>query len=531
MPITEAVTQHRGPVIAPKGMVAADHALASSAGVQVLREGGSAVDAALAAAAVMTVVQPHYSQLGGDLFLLHFEAATGQVRAVNASGPAPATATAAGYLSDGGIPPRGPRAIAGPGVVAGWGMAHQRWGRLPWSRLFDAAIGYAGDGFPVSTRFAAMAAMQEQVLRATPSTAAHFLPDGNLPRAGQSFRQPNTATTLRAIAAGGPRAFYEGEIAARIAAAIQSAGGLLSEADLAATVAEEIDPACTTYRGVTVYEQPPVSQGFIVLEALNILEPVDIKSCDAAGRVHLLAESVKLAFEDRFTHLGDPRVVEVPLAMLLSKEHAAKRAKLIDMNRARPFSPPPAFPLAGDTTYLCAVDGEGNAVSLIQSVFASYGSGFVAGDTGVLLNNRLTGFTLEPGHPNELAPGKRPVHTLNTYLATRDGRAAIVGGTPGADRQVQTNVQILTGLIDLGLDPQAANDAPRWSIGPGVRLEIETGFGEDVERSLAKRGHDLAPFGAFAPPMGRAQLIVVDADSGARLGASDLRGEGQPHGW
>ena len=521
----------RGPVIAPRGMVAADHPLAGGVGIQVLREGGSAVDAALAAAAVMTVVQPQYSQLGGDLFLLSFDAAGGRVRAINASGAAPVAATAERYRAEGGIPGRGPRSVAGPGVVAGWGLAHERWGRLPWRRLFDAAVAYASDGFPVSVRLAGMMDANADLLRQNPAAAMQYLREGAPYQPGQMLRQPNVAGTLRAVAEGGPRAFYEGETARRIARAFAEAGGLLTESDLAATRAEELDPPATTYRGFTVYEQPPVSQGFIVLEALNMLEGCDLMSMSAPSRIHMTAESLKLAFEDRFAHLGDPRVVDVPLALLTSKEHAARRAALIDINHARPFTPPATFPLPGDTTYLCAVDAEGNAVSLIQSVFAGFGSGFVAGDTGVLFNNRLTGFTLEPGHPNALAPGKRTAHTLNTYLATRNGRAAIVGGTPGADRQVQTNVQVLTGLIDLGLDAQAALDARRWSIGRDVTLELEEGFPEDVRAELTARGHELTSLGPWAPPAGRAQLIVVDPESGARMGASDLRGEGQPHGW
>jgi gamma-glutamyltranspeptidase / glutathione hydrolase len=520
----------RGPVIAARAMVAADHPLACGAGMQALREGGTAVDAALAAAAVMTVVQPHYSQLGGDLFLLAHDAATGDVRAVNASGSAPAAATAGHYRARGGIPARGPAAVAGPGVVAGWGAAHARWGRLPWRRLFDAAIDYAGAGFPVSTRLSRAIAANLDVLRAHPTAAAQFLTDGEAPRPGALLRQPGLAATLRTIAAGGPRAFYEGEIAERIAAAFRDAGGLLSAADLAATGADLLDPPVTSYRGLTVHEQPPVSQGFIVLSALNLVEPYDLAAMPEPERIHLLAEALKLAFEDRYAHLGDPRHVDVPLARLLSKDHARDRGRLLDRAACRAFAP--AQPLtSGDTTYLCAVDADGNAVSLIQSVFAGFGSGFVAGDTGVLFNNRLTGFTLDPGHPNELAPGKRTVHTLNTYLVTRAGRVAIVGGTPGADRQVQTNVQVLTNVIDLGLDARAALDAPRFSLAAGAGLELEDGFSAETRAALTRLGHDLGSLGAWAPYAGRAQLIVVDPETGARMGASDLRGEGQAQGW
>jgi gamma-glutamyltranspeptidase/glutathione hydrolase len=521
----------RGPVIAPRGMVAADHPLAVSAGIQALREGGSAMDAALACAAVLTVVQPHWSHLGGDLFLLAYDADTGSVRAVNSSGIAPRGATRERYDAGGCRPRRGPLSCAGPGVPAGWWLAHQRWGRLPWRRLFDAAIGYAADGFPISTRLALILEMNVDVLRQHEASARQFMPDGDPPRPGRALRQPHLAATLRAIAEGGADAFYRGEIARRMADAFKEAGGLIAEEDLASTEAEELDPLQTTYRGYTVFEQPPVSQGFIVLEVLNMIERFDMRDGDAALRVHLMAEAEKLAYEDRFRHLGDPRHVDVPIARLVSKEHAAERAALIDPDHARAFRPPGQFPTGGDTTYLCAVDPDGNAVSLIQSVFAGFGSGFVAGDTGVLFNNRLSGFTLELGHPNELVPGKRTVHTLNTWLALRDGRVAMVGGTPGADRQVMTNVQMLNNVIDLGMDAQAALDQPRWSIAEGTVIHLEEGFPPAVVAGLERRGHTVTSLGAWAVPAGRASLIVVDPESGARMGAQDLRGEGQAQGF
>src|SRR5581483_11523325 len=302
------------------------------------------------------------------------------------------------------------------------------------------------------------------VLRACPAAVRQFLPDGDVPTAGSTLRQPNLARTLRALAEGGRDAFYTGEIAAAIAAAFKEAGGLLDADDLLETQAEVLEPVATTYRGRTIVEQPPVSQGFIVNAALNILEGFDIATLSDADRIHLAAEAIKLAFEDRFAHAGDPRVVEMPTRWLVSKERAAELRARISGSSVRDFQPPPNFPVPGDTTYIAAMDSEGNAAGLIQSVFAGFGSGFVAGETGVLFNNRLTGFSLEPGHPNELAPGKRTVHTLNSYMVLEGGRPLIVGGTPGADRQVQTNVQLITALLDLGLDPATAQDQPRWSV-------------------------------------------------------------------
>lgn len=521
----------RTPLICTRGVVAADHALASAAGLAALRAGGTAMDGALAAAAVMTVVQPHFSQLGGDAFVLSYTPREGKVEAINASGTAPRAATAERYRADGGIPMRGPRAVAGPGVVAGWAEAHSRAGRLPWPRLFDAAIEYAEHGFPVSVRLSAMIAGLAGVLKDCPAAVAQFMPDGAPPAPGTTLRQPNLARTLRALAEGGRDAFYSGEVARAIAAAFKEAGGLLDADDLLLTAAEVLPPVETTYQGYTIAEQPPVSQGFIVNAAMNIIEGLDIAGLPEAERVHVMAEAIKLAFEDRFAYAGDPKVVDMPTAWLVSKERAAERRAEIKLNGVRDFQPPPNFPVPGDTTYIAAMDAEGNTAGLIQSVFAGFGSGFVAGDTGVLFNNRLTGFSLEPGHPNELAPGKRTVHTLNSYMVLRDGLPVIVGGTPGADRQVQTNIQMLTALLDLGADPATAQDRPRWSVGRGCTLELEPRFAAGVRDDLTSRGWKVADLEPWSPRTGRAQIIRRDPATGALWAASDLRGEGQPSGW
>jgi gamma-glutamyltranspeptidase/glutathione hydrolase len=521
----------RTPFIAARGVVAADHVLAAEAGLAALRAGGTAMDAVLSAAAVMTVVQPHYSQLGGDAFILSYEARTGQAVAVNASGSAPRAATAERYRQAGGIPARGPLAVAGPGVVAGWAEAHSRAGRLPWPRLFDAAIEYAEHGFPVSVRLSRMLADHADLLRRYPATAAQFMPDGSPPAPGTTLRQPDLARTLRCIAETGRDGFYTGEVARAIAAAMRDAGGLLDEDDLRLTAAEVLAPIATTYRGYQVIEQPPVSQGFIVLAALNIIEAFDVASLAPTDRVHLLAEAVKLAFEDRFTYAGDPRVVAMPTAWLISKERAAERRAELRLDAVRDFHPPAGFPVPGDTTYLAAMDAEGNAAGLIQSIFAAFGSAFVAPGTGVLFNNRLTGFSLVPGHPNELAPGKRTVHTLNSYMVLRDGRPLIVGGTPGADRQVQTNLQMLCALLDDGLDPATALDRPRWSVAPGRTIELEARFHADTARGLSERGWTVTFLEPWSPRTGRAQIIRRDPATGALWAASDLRGEGQPAGW
>lgn len=521
----------RMPLIAAHGVVAADHPLASAAGLAALRAGGTAMDGALAAAAVLTVVQPHFSQLGGDAFILSHTARDGRVTAINASGAAPRAATAARYRADGGIPMRGPRSLAGPGVVAGWAEAHSRAGRLSWPRLFDAAIDYAENGFPASSRFSAIAGGLAPMLRECSASAAQFLPGGAAPAPGTTLRQPGLARTLRTIAEGGRDGFYTSEVARAMAAAIRDAGGLLDEDDLRDTAAQVLKPVTTTYRGYEVVEQPPVSQGFIVLAALNIIESFDLSAMPEPARIHLLGEAIKLAFEDRFAHAGDPRLVDMPTAWLISKERAAERRAELGEGAVRDFNPPANFPVPGDTTYIAAMDAEGNAAGLIQSVFAGFGAGFVAGDTGVLFNNRLTGFNLEPGHPNELAPGKRTVHTLNSYMVLRGGVPLLVGGTPGADRQVMTNLQMLTAMLDLGADPATAQDYPRWSVARGRTIELEQRFGAELRSELVARGWDITDLEAWSPRCGRAQVVRRDTATGALWAASDLRGEGQPAGW
>jgi gamma-glutamyltranspeptidase / glutathione hydrolase len=528
---SEVTIPGRTPLIAARGVVAADHPLASAAGLAAMQAGGTAMDGALAAAAVMTVVQPHFSTLGGDAFILSYTARDEKVTAINASGAAPRSATAARYRADGGIPMRGPRAVAGPGVVAGWAEAHSLAGRLSWPRLFEAAIDYAEHGFPVSARLSAIAGALADVLREHPASARQYLPSGEPPAAGTVLRQQGLARTLRAVAAEGRDGFYAGDVARAIAAAFRDSGGLLDLDDLRDTAAEVMEPVATDYRGFRVLEQPPVSQGFIVLAALNIVEGFDLAALSEPDRIHLLAEAIKLAFEDRFAHAGDPRAVTMPTEWLISKERAAEQRARLTEGSVRDFAPPANFPVPGDTTYIAAMDAEGNTAGLIQSVFAGFGSGFVAGETGVLFNNRLTGFTLEPGHPNELAPGKRTVHTLNSYLVLRDDVPVIVGGTPGADRQVMTNLQMLTAMLDLGAEPATAQDLPRWSVGRGRTIELEARFAPAIHESLIARGWSVADLEAWSPRCGRAQIIRRDPATGALWAASDLRGEGQPAGW
>lgn len=517
----------RGPALAMHGMAASEHPLVTQAGVDVLRRGGNAFDAALAMSAVLPVVKPARSHLGGDAYVLVFSRADARVSAICSGGKAPAAATLARYA--GAMPRHGGLAVAVPGLVDAWQEIATRWCTRPLAELLAPAIGYAHDGVPVSREL-------ELVLRASRGLFAKYgglarmlYPAGEPPRMGATLRQPALAATLGAIAAGGRAAFYEGAIGARVAAAVAEAGGTMTARDLAEHRAGVFEPLSVEYRGFTVHETPPNSQGMILLEELNIIEGCDLAAWGhlSADAVHHMVEAKKLAFEDRQRHAGDPAATGFDPRALLTKDHAAARRALIDPALARRSSVPAP---SADTTSFVVVDGAGNACSFIQSIFAPWGSAVAIDDLGIIMNNRMNGFSLDPAHPNALAGGKRTMHTLNTYLVFRDGALFLAGNTPGADFQVQTNLQVITGIIDFGLDPQAAVDAPRWGDAPDGLL-VEPGFPAATRDDLRRRGHDVKPVDRQAAPMGRAQAIVVDPDSGALIGGSDSRGEGSAAGW
>ncbi|HET9017702.1 MAG TPA: gamma-glutamyltransferase [Thermomicrobiaceae bacterium] len=510
------------------GMAASAHPFVSQVALDVLRHGGNAVDAAVAGAAVLMTVEPRNGHLGGDTFFLINPAGSREVVALNGSGAAPLAATAERYRQAGGIPAKGPWASTVPGTVHAWGTALARFGSRPLAELLAPAIAYARDGVPVTARLQRLLAGDTEVFRKYPDSAAVFLPGGDVPALGTLFRQPGLARSLERIAADGWEDFYRGQLAAELADYSASHGGLFSREDFAAHATEVAAPISIDYRGYTVFEQPPVSQGIIVLLALNILGQFDVAALGPASPelLHLQLEALKLAFADRLRYLGDPRTNDLPLAMLLSPEHAREQAARIDPDRARPLAWPGN--VQPDTTYMCVADADGTMVSYIHSLFA--GSGVVMGDTGVLMNNRMLGFNLDEGHPNCLAPGKRPVHTLNNYLVQRDGEPVLVGGTPGAHWQVQTNLQILTNVLDFGMDPQAATEAPRFLVGdqeavgnPVVRVESRAG--EATIDGLRARGHEVEVVGPWRLG-GGVQLIARDPASGMYLGATDLRRPG-----
>lgn len=527
---------HRGVVIARNGVVAASQPLAVSAGMRVLQEGGNCVDAALAVSSVLCVIEPYNSHLGGDAFVIHYDAKTRRTTAYNGSGAAPATATLDRFAN--GIPIRGLEAASVPGLVDAWYRLHDTHGTRPVEELLRDAIAYAHDGFPAGFRYCrvfADAARTESAEWFTPMSRELTGLD-HLPRPGETIRQPDLAQTLEQIALGGRDAFYEGEIAERLDAAMPRQGGLMSGQDLALHSTDVKEPLRADYRGYAVHGQPPVSQGHILLQMLNLVETLDVNGGGPLGAdaIHGLVEAKKLAFADRAAYLGDPAFVDVPLDMLLSKEYAAERRKQINPRCAATVVQAGQIP--HDTTYFCAADREGNAVSFIQSIFHRFGCGVVAKGTGILFNNRMTGFSLDPVSPNVLAPGKRTAHTLNAYVITRGDRLGWAGGTPGGDVQVQSNAQVIRHLIEFGANPQQAIELPRWQHAwvpgdpDGGVLEIEDRMPANVVEELRSRGHRVRLIGPWAHGS-TYQLIQVDPESGTYFAGSDPRADGHASGW
>ncbi|WP_309707366.1 gamma-glutamyltransferase family protein, partial [Armatimonas sp.] len=486
----------RGLVVVKNGAAATSQPLATATALAILGRGGTFADAAIAASAVLCVVEPWNSHLGGDAFLIVHEAKTRETLAYNASGAAPKSATLASYPD--GIPIHGPRAVTVPGLVDAWFALYEHHGSLPIAELLAPAIGYAKEGYPVGPRavkkFAEFAGVAGLEALGTKT-----------PALGEFIRQPELAWSLEEIATHGREAFYSGAIAEKIVAA---SNGHFTLEDLAAHKTRILAPLSVGYRGLTVHCQPPPSQGMILAQELALAEGFQLAELTEAERTHLLVECKKCAFADRFAHLADPEWHDVPLAKLLSEPYLAKRRAEIGEKASSVTAG--ALDEGQDTTYFLVADSHGNAVSFIQSIFHNFGSAWIPEGTGILFNNRLTGFSLDPASPNVLAPGKRPAHTLNAWLATHpDGSLALVGGTPGANIQVQTNLQLLVNTLDLGLDPQEAIERPRWQHssdggntgqseeGLGV-LELEDRADASLFADLTERGHDTRPIGPWA---------------------------------
>jgi gamma-glutamyltranspeptidase/glutathione hydrolase len=529
----------RSVVMGRQGMIATSQPLASAAGLQVLREGGNAVDAAVTAAAVLSVVEPTMTGIGGDLFAIVFDPRAGKLAGLNASGRSGYAATPAEFGKRGltAVPERGVLSITVPGVVDGWTELLAKHGTIPLARALRPAIEYARNGFPVSEIIAYQWRGVEEVLAADRAAAATFLVEGHAPAPGEVFANPHLASTLEQIASGGRDAFYKGAIAQAIVADLRARGGLLDARDFAEHHADWVDPIGTSYRGVDLFELPPNTQGFVALEMLNILEGYDLKTLghNTAAYLHLLVEAKRIAFADRDAWLADPASVPADvLRRLISKDYAASRRKEIDPNRAAASYAPMAsggrmpagagidIEATGDTVYLTAADGKGNVISLIQSLFDAFGSGIVAGDTGVALQNRGSLFVLKPGHPDEIAPHKRPMHTLVPAMVMKDGRPWLSYGVMGGDMQPQGHVQVLLNLVEFGMNVQEAGEAPRFRHS-AAGLAIESGVSPEARFGLGQRGHRLVDtIGAF----GGFQGILIDPRSGVLMGGSDPRKDG-----
>jgi len=522
-------TKAARPVIMGRnGMVSSGHQLASLTGVEILKEGGNAVDAALAAAFVMAVVKPETSGPGGDLFVLVYMKKSGKVEALNASGPAPAKASIEHFHERGlkGIPQFGPLSIAVPGAVDGWLELHKRYGTKDLARLTADAVRIGREGFPISQGFAEGI---DELAAEYPWVDKYYRQPFGAPKPGNILVQKGLADVFEKIARQGRAGFYSGEVAEKICATIKAEGGMLAQEDLQPVDCQWLEPLSSTYRDTMVYEQPPVSQGFMVLEMLNIAEawPLNDGSMSQAEMIHWQIAAKKLAFEDRIKYLEDPAFGDPKIALLISKAHAAKRRELAEEILRRPSAS--AGHQSSDTTYLCATDRDGNAISFIQSVFAPFGSRVIAGDTGVIMNNRLCSFGLDPSRANSLKPGKRPAHTLNTYMVFRGGEVFAVGGSPGADEQPQTNFQIIHDLVDLDMDPQSAVEAPRWSHMPGTpprdqlpeALRMEEGYDPATLDGLRQKGHKVNVVERWS--FGSAKVIVRDRANGCWVGGADPR--------
>ncbi len=521
----------RSMVTARRGMVAASNPLAAQAGLQILRQGGNAADAAVATSAMMNVTAPASCGIGGDCFALYFDAKTKTVTALNGSGRAPADLSVADLAGQSAIPDHSPHSVTVPGAVQGWYDLLQKHGNMSLSDVLQDAIYYAREGFAVSPVFGGSWEASEAFLKRSPNTE-NYLPDGNAPKAGDVVQLTDLARTLQAIADGGPEAFYNGPVAQAIVDTLQSLGGKMTLEDLKKHHSTWDQPILTNYRGVTVYECPPNGQGLAALQAMNIAGSLSLYDYpwDSPERLHLMVEAMRLAFADARHYIADQVTNPAPLDGLLSQRYADARAAMISPNSAMQ---PPTFgtPLGNSNTiYLCVVDGEGNACSFIKSLYMGWGSGIVAKGTGVFLQNRGACFSLESGHPNMLEGGKRPYHTIIPGMALRDGELWAAFGVMGGFMQPQGHFQVMSAMVDDDLNPQEALDRPRWCLEAGTAgsiLALEDGIPLKTMAALAALGHKVRPVsGGGRGLFGSGQIIRRDPYSGVLFGGSDPRKDG-----
>ncbi|MDH4249428.1 MAG: gamma-glutamyltransferase [Deltaproteobacteria bacterium] len=527
----------RSAVMSTHGMIATSQPMAVQVGLEVLKQGGNAMDAAIAASAVLCVTEPQSTGIGGDCFLLYHEAKTGTLHGLNGSGRAPALATPQAFRERGlrAVPERGALSISVPGAVAAWAEALEKFGTRSLEAALQPAIRFAEEGYAVTPVVAHFWNRNEALLQKDEDARRDLLVEGLAPRAGSRHRQPNLARSLRLIAQQGARAFYQGELAKRIAEALRAKGGLIGEDDLAAHRSEWVQPISTEYRGLRVCEIPPNGQGITALMALNILEHTPLGRLErlSVEHVHAFSEAFRLAYTERNRWVADPAAVDVPVAALLDKAFAKRQWSRIDMNRALPLPLTSALLPGGaphrDTIYLTVVDKDRNCCSFINSLFNNFGSGVMAGQTGVLLQNRASGFVLEPDHPNQIAPGKRPMHTIIPAMVYRGAQPVLSYGVMGGQYQAMGHAYVLSNWLDFGLDVQEALDAPRFLPEPfGDALTVERGIGEALRKALSARGHRVVE---AEVPLGGGQMIHLDPDSGVLSAASDPRKDGCAMGY
>ncbi len=520
----------RSLVISQQGIVATSQVLASQAGAQILARGGSAVDAAIAANAVLGVTEPLMTGLGGDLFAIRWDAKTGELTGLNSSGPAPLGLSPAFLAKHGhtSMPGDGIHSVTVPGAVAGWYQMHQRFGKLPWKDLFQAAIAFAEDGFPVHE---GMVEIWEGVaggLRRNAESARVFLPGSRAPAVGQIFKNPDMGRAFRLIAEQGPDAFYKGEIAEVILQTSERLGGTMTAEDLASFQPEWVTPISIDYRGWRVYELPPNSQGMAALEMLNFMEtrPLAAGGALSAEEMHKRIEAMKLAYSDLHRYNADPHTSDVPVPQLLSKEYARARGARIDPKKAN-CNVPPGDPIGSNTTYLTVVDREGNIVSWIQSIYGYFGSHVTVEGMGFELQNRGAGFTLDPTHPNVLAGGKRPFHTIIPAFMEKGDRH-IGFGIMGGSVQPMAHAQFVSNFIDYGMNLQAALEAPRFAAttANGCVVSVEGRVPAETLAGLKERGHEVRVGHGYIESMGRGQAILHDSATGTNFAASDPRADG-----
>ncbi|SHG82422.1 gamma-glutamyltransferase [Ferrimonas marina] len=533
----------RSPVYAQNGMAATSQPLATQVALDILKQGGSAVDAAIAANAVLGLVEPTGCGIGGDLFAIVWDSKDQRLHGLNASGRSPQSLTMEVFQQQGldSIPPYGPLPVSVPGAVDGWFELHQRFGKLPMATLLAPAIGYAEQGFPVSDLIAYYLDRSVSRLGQYPGFKETFMPDGQMPKTGEIFKNPGLAYSYRLLAEQGRDAFYRGEIAERIDQYMAEQGGYLTKADLAAHTSEWVDPVSVNYRGVDVWELPPPGQGIAALQILKMLEGYDLAAMgrESSEYVHTFVEAKKLAFEDRARYYADPDFVEVPVAGLISDEYSKERAALIGPKAAKRLDAGNPALYHGDTIYLTTADSDGNMVSLIQSNYRGMGSGMTPPGLGFVLQDRGELFSLTPGEANSYAPGKRPFHTIIPAFATKDGKPWLSFGVMGGATQPQAHAQIIINLVDFGLNLQETGDAPRIlhtgssqptgeQMTDGGVVSLESGLPYLIRRQLMARGHTLQDsLGAY----GGYQAILWDEANQTYIGASESRKDGMAAGY